>query len=108
MDKAFNSEINIRRSYSADGFEIYIFNTLPNGKTYFAENVKFVEYDPGAQVMPTIRIAGNNAQGLMDVLWNEGFRPKNGVDNVGVVKAKDDHILDLQKFIDILVSKKDY
>ena len=46
---------------------------------------------------PFIRLRGDEAQGLMDTLWQSGLRPSTKEPVTGIIEAKDEHIKDLRK-----------
>lgn len=53
---------------------------------------------PESAVMePTLRISNNEAQTLMDDLWNAGLRPTEGTGTAGALKATEVHLADMRR-----------
>lgn len=48
-----------------------------------------------AIIQPTLRISPDAAQGLMDSLWNCGFRPTEGSGSAGSLAATERHLKDM-------------
>jgi hypothetical protein len=58
--------------------------------------LEFVEHPPGAPVNPTFRLYRDEAQELMDMLWNCGLRPTQGKSSVGQAEAVQRHLAGLR------------
>lgn len=50
-----------------------------------------------APIDPTLRVSDEQAQVLMDDLWNCGFRPTEGSGSAGAMRAVENHVSDLRK-----------
>ncbi len=48
-------------------------------------------------VDPTVRISIEEAQALMDSLWDCGIRPTEGTGSAGAMRAVESHVSDLRK-----------
>ena len=53
---------------------------------------------------PLFSLSIDNAQELMDNLWQCGLRPTEGTGSAGSLKATQDHLKDLQSFVNRLLS----
>lgn len=67
--------------------------------------VIFHKIAPNVVVVPSFRLGQDEAQTLMDDLWNCGIRPTGGVDNAGQLKATQDHLKDMQQLTYRLLDK---
>ena len=63
----------------------------------YGVNVIMETKEPGLMVEPTIRIGMNEAQTLMDDLWNAGLRPTEGAGSAGSLRATEKHLGDMRK-----------
>ncbi|NBW23759.1 MAG: hypothetical protein EBR82_89020 [Caulobacteraceae bacterium] len=63
----------------------------------FGVSIQMEEKPAGVMVEPTVRISINEAQTLMDDLWNCGLRPTEGTGSAGAMKAVESHVNDLRK-----------
>jgi len=81
---------------------------LPDGVQYgdqgapmmrsVATGLTFTEVEPFgvAPDAPLLRLSQNDAQALMDELWQAGVRPANGVGSVGQLAATEGHLKDMR------------
>jgi len=66
-------------------------------------NVQFVQdenQDLGHYRNPSMALDEDDAQALLQVLWNAGLRPNNGESTVAHVGALKQHLEDMRKFAD--------
>ena len=86
-------EIRLRRNEWYRGCQILV----KEGNRF----VKPIELDEkehnGEIVSPTLRIEDENAQTLMDDLWQAGFRPTEGSGSAGSLRATEKHLEDMRK-----------
>jgi len=61
-----------------------------------AKPLEFVELSAGAPCDPTFRLQGQEAQELMDGLWNCGLRPTQGKSSAGQLNAVERHLADMR------------
>jgi hypothetical protein len=61
-----------------------------------AKPLEFVELPDGAPLDPTIRLAGMEAQELMDMLWDCGLRPTQSKSSIGQTEAIIRHLEDMR------------
>lgn len=50
-------------------------------------------------IQPTLTIGIDQAQTLMDDLWNAGLRPTEGTGSAGSLRATERHLADMQKLV---------
>ena len=60
-------------------------------------NVTLEYKQPGFVVEPTFRLGNEEAQDLLNDLWNAGFRPNCGTGNAGQLQATEKHLDDMRK-----------
>jgi hypothetical protein len=53
----------------------------------------------GEAVKPTFELKMNEAQTLMDDLWNCGLRPTEGSGSAGALRATQEHLKDMRKLV---------
>lgn len=63
----------------------------------FGVSVVLEVKEPGVVIDPTLRIGRNEAQLLMDDLWNAGLRPTEGTGSAGSLRATEKHLDDMRK-----------
>ena len=61
-----------------------------------AKPLEFEEVPQGAIVNPTFSLHGDEAQELMDMLWNCGLRPTQGKQSAGQLDAVERHLADMR------------
>jgi hypothetical protein len=68
-----------------------------NGHLAVAQPLVFQDKAPGEIADPCIRLAPEDAQLLMDELWNVGIRPSEGRGSAGAMAATERHLKDMQE-----------
>lgn len=71
-----------------------------NGKP--VSTCKTLEFEPhpeGAQLSPTFRLYGHEAQELMDMLWECGLRPTQSEQSIGQLDATERHLADMRRLV---------
>jgi hypothetical protein len=61
-----------------------------------AKSLEFAEVSPGAPLDPTFNLDRQEAQELMDMLWNCGLRPTQGKQSAGQLDAVERHLADMR------------
>ena len=79
-----------------NGVEIVAFGRLQNGDRKVA-TVQWETIADHAEMKPLILMRNNQAQVLMDDLWNAGVRPTDGAGTAGAMRAAEHHIADLRR-----------
>lgn len=59
-------------------------------------NVVMERVEEGLIVQPTVRLGRDEAQTLMDDLWNAGIRPTEGAGSAGSLRATEKHLADMR------------
>lgn len=90
--------IAAERSFVARTVNLYV---VEEGPDYFAiaKPIELERHDPSMVYAqePTIMLSEEEAQVLIDNLWNAGLRPTDAKDKSEVVNAMKEHIGDLRK-----------
>ena len=60
-------------------------------------SVNLEPLEKGAYVNPSFSLDDRATQSLMNQLWSQGVRPKNGEGGMAQVEAMKEHIIDLRK-----------
>jgi hypothetical protein len=63
----------------------------------FATDIIYSELPKGRIIEPLFRLDYNDAQSLIDDLWQAGLRPSEGTGSAGSLKATENHLKDMQK-----------
>lgn len=69
------------------------------GGTELAEPIVFKEQNESLVPEPTVRISHEQAQTLMDDLWECGLRPTEGKGSAGSLAATERHLKDMQGIV---------
>lgn len=92
----YDDRVRAKAAPWMNGVEIAAFGKLPNGDT----RVAVVQWESIAEcdaMKPTFSIRMDQAQVLMDDLWNAGIRPTDGSGSAGAMRAAEHHIADLRR-----------
>lgn len=91
------NELMARREDWSNGISIYMRQrTVGHGDTV-ALPVAMERREPGAVVEPMLRLGIQEAQQLIDELWQCGLRPTEGTGSAGSLAATERHLADMQK-----------
>lgn len=69
------------------------------GMKSVATQIIFKTLDEGTYVDPILRLETNDAQKLMDELWQCGLRPTEGTGSAGSLAATERHLEDMRKLV---------
>lgn len=89
-------EVMARREDWSNGISIYMRQCTVGLGMAVAAPVTFVKHEPGGQVAPMLRIGIQQAQQLMDELWQCGLRPTEGTGSAGSLAATERHLADMR------------
>lgn len=92
------AEILARRAVRANAIELVLFHHNGKGETSVG-SVHLRTVQEGECVDPTAVISIQEAQALLDELWNCGIRPSDGNGNVGQLGATERHLSDMRKLV---------
>lgn len=85
-----------RKRWSKD-IEIIVLATDQDGFPSLAAPLVFSKPEEGQHSdAPTLKLRHNEAQDLMDELWNCGLRPSEGTGSAGSLAATERHLKDMQ------------
>lgn len=59
----------------------------------------FEAVEPGIYIDPTVRLMPEEAQKLIDSLWDAGLRPTQGAGSAGQLSATQFHLEDMRKLV---------
>lgn len=78
---------------------------LPDGDIEVAEPLVMKRTKRGQITEPCVRLEQNEAQQIFDLLWREGYRPKDGSGNSGHIEALKYHLEDMRKLVFVTEGK---
>lgn len=84
-----------------DGVEFLLVDKVGD-KTGIAKSIEFEvdeNYPSGNILEPTFKLQREQAQLLMDDLWNCGLRPSEGTGSAGALVATQKHLEDMRKLV---------
>ncbi len=70
-----------------------------NGMVFAAQPAIFVPYHPGAVAPTMLELEIEEAQSLMDEIWNCGIRPTEGAGSAGAFAAQGKHLEDMRSLV---------
>lgn len=97
-------QVHVRREAFLGRKLELVFFVVGDNRTSVATNVEFQQVDERVAVEPTFRLSPDEAQVLMDELWNTGIRPSDGAGSAGAMNATQKHLDDMR----VLVFGKDH
>lgn len=84
---------HIENAFAYNGFNLWLIGRGMGTRMSVAQQVTFVEHDE--QMLfppePTVRLKQDEAQALMDALWQCGIRPTEGMGSAGALTATQEH-----------------
>lgn len=89
------------------GFEHFGLDVLIMSETHRAEPLIMVPIEQNMYTPSTFHLTNDNAQMLMDELWECGVRPTNGEGSVGQIGALKAHLEDMRKLAFHEIDTKD-
>lgn len=105
-----NAETRIyaRRDFDiGDGVALYMFVVADNGKRYQVEiTYEMKPIEEGSISRPQMFLRDEQAQRLMDQLWDCGLRPTEGKGSAGALAATEAHLSDMRTFATKLLNHK--
>lgn len=87
-----------QRNIFSNRIDIVLVDIL-NGKYSAAEKITFMQPDEGLYIEPFLKLENNEAQKLMDELWQCGLRPTEGTGSAGSLAATERHLEDMRKLV---------
>ena len=82
------------RQFGWDGFSFYLYERFENGSTAYGVSVTMQTFENLSvePSQPTFHLKHEQAQRLMDELWNCGLRPSEGTGSAGALAAVEKHL----------------
>ena len=65
----------------------------------YATEISFVENDLDREIEPFLSLEQDQAQELMDMLWDAGLRPAGAAGSAGQLGAVENHLADMRKMV---------
>ena len=84
--------------FGREKIDLYAFQKDSRGGSA-AEKLVFVKQEPQFRLEPFIEIESQEAQVLMDDLWEAGIRPTEARGSAGAMKAVQGHLADMRKIV---------
>ncbi len=102
-DKSIEFQIRARRTdfSQRDGVQLYATQTQ-GGEIYIAQQLEFKSTgtkDRYQALASFLTISSNEAQRLMDDLWDAGLRPSEGTGSAGSLAATQKHLADMRTIV---------
>lgn len=90
-----------REAFWGNGIAVLVFQKVGGGKIAIGQPVemKVEEINLSAERAPTLSLAPDEAQQLMDELWHCGLRPSEGTGSAGALAAVQAHLADTRKLV---------
>ena len=82
----------------ADNIQVLI-SEHKDGKIFVASDLLMREANPAEIYDPTLYLRREEAQDLMDSLWDCGLRPSEGTGSAGALVATQKHLEDMRKLV---------
>jgi hypothetical protein len=95
-------EWHIQHNIASDALEVWALNRLPDGsREYITAEFSVHRVEPRSffDRGPTLRLASDECQQLMNELWRSGFRPRDGAGSVAHVDATKAHLEDMRRLV---------
>ena len=93
----YDDRVRAKGSPWKGGVEVAVFGPrLNNGDTRVG-TIQWETISENAEMKPLILMRNDQAQVLMDDLWNAGIRPTEGAGTAGAMRAAEHHIADLRR-----------
>ena len=101
-------QFRFERRFMADNFDVYIYEKDKHGISVALPipMQRIEEKDAVLQPQPCLVLMSEECQGLMDELWNTGFRPTEGTGSAGALAATQKHLEDMRKIAFDLLEKE--
>ena len=100
----FHAHAELR--FYSHSITLHLYERRQNGEMSLLSGLQFTTVKEAEMINPQeeITIPIETAQELIDSLWQCGLRPSESSENVGSLKALQDHLKDLQEFSHRLLS----
>ena len=99
-------EMMARREQWNGGISIYMRQQTVGVGSVIPKPIEWEKYDPGYGTSPFLMLGIQQAQQLMDELWQCGLRPTEGTGSAGSLAATERHLNDMQAVAKGLLRKE--
>lgn len=96
--------IRAQREFWNDTIAIHMAERKPFG-LFVAQSATFTEQPEELFCEPFFRLRLDDAQRLMNELWDCGLRPSEGTGSAGSLKATEKHLTDMQRIAFMLLER---
>ncbi len=94
------TKVRFDAPYSEDNIHVAVIVQHDDGSRSLAEPLTLKAICEGDYIsQPTMRLTRDEAQLMMDGLWDVGIRPTEGKGSAGAMAATERHLKDLQRII---------
>ena len=97
MAKERTLKFMARRIDWSYGIGLYARQIIEGGGILAAQPMELKKHERSSIYDPFATISIDEAQNIMDELWQCGIRPSEGTGSAGSLKATQDHLSDMQK-----------
>ena len=89
--------VHATRDFYTGGISLFIAHRSDDGAMYVAKPAEFERLEPGyASSNPILSLSIEDAQLIIDELWNVGLRPSEGTGSAGALAASERHLADMR------------
>ena len=100
------TEIRAQKIFVKNAIDLTVIQRMSGGKIAVAKPLTLETIDPEfVMPEPTMTLRMNEAQLLMDELWDCGLRPSEGSGSAGSLRATEKHLKDMQAIAKGLLKK---
>lgn len=94
------ADFRVHGNGAARTYDLYITSNAENGP--YVGHVAYGALDEGCAPDAASRLTRDQAQALMDSLWDAGLRPAGAAGSAGQAAAMQEHIKDLRRVIELM------
>ena len=92
-------ELRILQAHVRDGYDLYLVEKRSDGSSFGMPVVMAPQEEAGIRVEPTMFLDESALQGILEQLWNLGFRPRKTSFGEGELKATKYHLEDMRQLV---------
>lgn len=86
-----------QRAHYGSRIELHFLHSAADGRPAIAKPVEFeLQESDGEYAPPALSLHRDDAQQLMDALWDAGLRPSEGSGSAGSLAATERHLADMR------------
>ncbi len=92
-------QIMARREDWSEGVSLHLKEKTQGMGQLVAQPLVMKQVEQGLHIEPFLRLSINEAQQLIDELWQCGLRPSEGTGSAGSLKATENHLQDMRSIV---------